>query len=332
MAIRIQRREFFVKLGAAAAWPRPLAAQEDRIQRVGALIAYSEGDPEAQAWLAAFRQQFHKLGWIEGRNVRVDTRWATDVESRQRFAKELVALRPNVILTHTTSATVAVQQETRIIPIVFVQVSDPIGSGLVAGLPRPGGNITGFITMEPAMAGKWVELLKEIAPHVARVASLFNPTTAAPYISGYLSYFKAAATSLAVESVLAPVHDRSELESIVAAQAHQASCGLIVMPDPSMTAYRAEIIALADRYRLPVISPYRYYTEFGGLLSYGNDIRDNYQRAATYVDRILKGEKPSDLPVQIPVKFELAINLKTAKALGLTVPPRLLALADEVIE
>src|SRR5262245_60031927 len=240
MAIHIQRRELIVTLcGAAAAWPRPLCAQEDRIQRVGALIAYSESDPEAQAWLAAFRQQFHKLGWIEGRNIRVDTRWATDVESRQRFAKELVALRPNVILTHTTSATVAVQQETRIIPIVFVQVSDPIGSGLVASLPRPGGNITGFITMEPAMAGKWVELLKEIAPHVARAASLFNPTTAAPYIGGYLSYFKAAATSFGVDAVLAPVHDRSELESIVAAQAHQASCGLIVMPDPSMTAYRA---------------------------------------------------------------------------------------------
>ena len=329
----MKRRAFITLLGgAAAAWPLAARAQQaDRMRRIGALIAYAEGDSEAQAWFAAFREQFQKLGWTEGLNIRIDTRWATDVESRQRFAKELVALRPGAILAHTTAATVAVQEETGTIPIVFVQVADPIGSGLVASLPRPGGNITGFMTMEPAMAGKWVELLKEIAPRVTRVASLFNPTTA-PYVGAYLNHFQAAARSFAVEAIPAPVHNRSELESIVATQAHDPSGGLIVMPDPSMTTYREEIIALADRYRLPVVSPYRYYTELGALLSYGNDVRDNYRRAATYVDRILKGEKPSDLPVQIPVKFELVINLKNAKALGITVPPTLLARADEVIE
>jgi putative ABC transport system substrate-binding protein len=330
----MRRREFITLIGGgtAAAWAFTVRAQEpERMRRIGALIAYAEGDSEAQAWLAAFREQFQKLGWTEGRNIKIDMRWATDVESRQRFAKELVALRPGVILAHTTSATVAAQQATRTIPIVFVQVADPIGGGLVTSLPRPGGNITGFMTMEPAMAGKWVELLKEIAPRVTRVAFLFNPTTA-PYVRPYLDYFKTAARSFAVEPIPAPVHDRSDLESIVAAQAHEPSGGLMVMPDPSMTAHRAEIISLADRYRLPVIAPYRYYTELGGLLSYGNDIRDNYRRAATYVDRILKGEKPRDLPVQIPVKFELVINLKTAKALGLEVPFHLQQLADEVIE
>jgi len=328
------RRRNFISLvgGAAAAWPLAARTQQpQRMRRIGVLIAYAQGDTEAQAWIAAFRDQLQKLGWTEDHNIRIDMRWATDAESRQRFAKELVAVQPSAIFAHTTSATVAIQEETRTIPIVFVQVADPIGSGLVASLPRPGGNITGFMTMEPAMAGKWVELLKEIAPRVTRVASLFNPTTA-PYVGAYLNHFQAAARSFGVEALPAPVHNRSELESIVAAQAHEQSGGLIIMPDPAMTAYRNEIIALADRYRLPVVSPYRFYTELGALLSYGNDIRDNYRRAATYVDRILKGEKPSDLPVQIPVKFELVINLKTVKALGLTVPQTLQVAADEMIE
>ena len=210
-------------------------------------------------------------------------------------------------------------QQTRTIPIIFVNVVDPVGSGFVASFPRPGGNVTGFILMEPTMAGKWLELLKEIAPRVNRVAFLFNPATA-PYAEYYLNPFKAAAASFAVEAIVAPVRDTSELESVVAAQAREPNSGLIVMPSAFMNVHRAEIISLAARYRLPAVYAFRFFAELGGLLSYGNDFLDNYRRAATYADRILKGAKPSELPVQAPVKFELVINLKTAKALGLDVP------------
>ena len=222
-------------------------------------------------------------------------------------------------------------QETRTIPIVFAILADPVGSGFVASFPRPGGNVTGFILMEPTMAGKWLELLKEVAPGVARVACLFNPATA-PYAEYYLNPFKAAAPSFGVEAIPAPVRDTSELESVIAAQAREPNGGLIVMPDSFLNVHRAEIISLAARYRLPTVYPWRFFAELGGLLSYGNDMHDNWRRAATYADRILKGAKPSELPVQAPVKFDLVINLKTAKALGLDVPPTLLARADEVIE
>jgi putative ABC transport system substrate-binding protein len=329
----MRRREFITLLGgAAAAWPRAARAQQDeRMRRIGVLMAHAESDPEGQAFVAAFREGLQKLGWTEGRNIRIDTRWAAEVELMQGFAKELIALRPDLILANNTPTTAAVLQQTSTIPIIFTVVADPVGSGFVASFPRPGGNVTGFNVSEPTLAGKFLELLKEIAPHVARVAMLFNPATT-PYRDIYLNPFKAAAASFAVEAITAPVHDRSELESVVAAEASRPNSGLIVMPDGFMNVHRAEVISLAARYRLPAVYPYRFFAELGGLLSYGPDQVDNFRRAATYADRILKGAKPSDLPVQAPVKFELVINLKTAKALGLDVPLLLQQRADEVIE
>jgi putative ABC transport system substrate-binding protein len=285
------------------------------MRRIGVLMGYAENDSEAQAWVAAFREGLQKLGWTEGRNTKIDTRWATpgDAEAMQRFAKELVALQPDLILSHTTPTTTALLQQTRTIPIIFANVGDPVGSGFVASFPRPGGNVTGFNVSEPTQAGKWVELLKEIAPRVAKVAMLFNPATAT-YAEYWLNPFKAAAASFAVEAIAAPVHDRSELEPVIAAQAGEPNGGLIVMPDSFPIAHRVEITSLAARYRLPAVYPYRFFAELGGLLSYGVDLTDNFRRAATYADRILKGAMPSELPVQAPVKFDLVINLKTAKA------------------
>jgi putative ABC transport system substrate-binding protein len=329
----LRRREFITLLGGAAAWPLAARAQQpDRMRRIGVLMAYAESDPEGQAFVAAFREGLQKLGWTEGGNIRIDTRWATpDVQSIQRFAKELVALQPDLMLSPNTPTTAALLQQTRTIPIIFVNVADPIGSGFVASLPRPGGNVTGFITMEPTMAGKWLELLKEIAPRVVRVALLFNPATAT-YIDIYLKPFKAAASSFGVEAIAAPVRDMTEFESVVATQAREPNGGLIVAPDIFMNVHRAEVVELAARHRLPAVYPFRFFPELGGLLSYGNDLIDNFRRTATYADRILKGEKPSELPVQFPVKFELVINLKTANALGLDVPLQLQQRADEVIE
>jgi putative tryptophan/tyrosine transport system substrate-binding protein len=330
----MRRREFITLVGGAVvAWP--LAAQAEQpggMRLIGVLMGYAESDPEAQAQIAAFREGLQKLGWAEGSNIRIDTRWAVpaDAESMQRFAKELVALQPDLILSSTTPTTVALLRQTRTIPIIF-NVADPVGSGFVASLARPGGNVTGFNVSEPGLAGKWLELLKEIAPRVARVAMLFNPATAT-YAEYWLNPFKAAAPSFAVEATAAPVRDRSEFESVIAAQARDPNGGLIVMPDSFPIAHRVEITSLAARYRLPVVYPFRSFAENAGLLSYGVDLTDNFRRAATYADRILKGAKPSELPVQAPVKFELVINLKTAKALGLDVPLHLQQLADEVIE
>jgi putative tryptophan/tyrosine transport system substrate-binding protein len=328
------RRRDFIGLagGALAAWPLAAHAQQpDRVRRIGMLMPVAESDPEAQAWIAAFREKLRQVGWTEGRNIRIDTRWGPDAESRQRSAKELVALQPDLILSQSTPNTAALLQQTRTIPIVFVQVTDPVGSGFITSIPRPGGNVTGFITIEQTMAGKWLELLKEIAPRVNRVAFLFNPATAT-YAEFFLSSFKTAAASLAVEAIVAPVRGTSELEPVIAAQARAPNGGLIVMPDPFMVAHRAEVTSLAARYRLPIISPFRFYTELGALLSYGNDTTDSWRRAASYADRILKGAKSSELPVQAPVKFVLTINLKTAKTLGLDVPMLLQQRADEVIE
>jgi putative tryptophan/tyrosine transport system substrate-binding protein len=329
----MRRRDFITVVGSAAAWPLiAVAQQSDRMRRIGVLMGFAESDPEGQALVAAFREGLQQLGWTEGRNVRIDYRWtALDKELMQRFAKDLVALQPDVILTQSTPATAVLLQQTRTIPIVFGLLADPIGSGFVASFPRPGGNVTGFVTMQPTMGGKWLELLKEIAPRTARVAALFNPATA-PYAEYWLNPFKAAAASFAVQAIVASVHDASELESVVAAQAHEPNGGLIVMPDTFMNEHRSEITTLAARYRLPAVYPYRAFAESGGLLSYGDVLVDNFRRAASYVDRILKGEKPSELPVQAPVKFELVINLKTAKALGLDVPVHLQQRADEVIE
>jgi len=331
----MRRRDFVTLLGGAAVtWPFTARAQQaDPMRRIGALMAYSERDPEGQDSVAAFREGLQTLGWTEGRNVRIDTRWATpaDAASAQRFATELVALQPDLILAQSTPITAALLQQTRTIPIVFVNVTDPVGSGFVASFPRPGGNVTGFVEFEPTMSGKWLELLKEIAPRVARVAFLFNPATA-PYAEYYLSPFKAAAASFAVKAIAAPIHDKFELESVVAAQAREPNSGLIVMPSAFTTGHGEEITILAARYRLPAVYAFRFFAELGGLLSYGNDRLDNFRRAVTYADRILKGAKPSELPVQAPVKFELVINLKTAKALGLDVPLHLQQRADEVIE
>jgi ABC-type uncharacterized transport system substrate-binding protein len=328
------RRDFITLLGgAAAAWPAAYAQQPERMRRIGVLMGYAESDSDAQAKVAAFQESLEKLGWVEGHNIRIDTRWPipADADSMQRFAKELVALQPELILSHITPTTAALMQQTRTIPIIFATVSDPVGSGFVASFSRPGGNVTGFTSIEPMMAGKWLELLKEIAPRIARVAFLFNPVTA-PYAEYFLNPLKVAAPSFGVEAIAAPVRDTSELESVVAAQARETNSGLIVTPDSFMDVHRAEVTLLAARFHLPAVYPFRQFSEVGGLLSYGNDQLDNFRRAAVYADRILRGAQPSELPVQAPVKFELVINLKTAKALGLEVPPTLLARADEVIE
>src|SRR5436190_2354370 len=331
----MRRRELITLLGGAmVSWPLAARAQQpDRVRRIGVLMGFAENDSQAQTMIAAFREGLQKLGWTEGRNTRIDTRWTTpaDAVSRQRFAKELVALQPDVILSHITPTTAALLQQTRTIPIVFATVSDPVGSGFVASFPQPGGNVTGFTSIEPTMPSKWLQLLQEIAPSVSRVAFLFNPATA-PYAEFFLNPLKAAAKSLGVEAVAAPVHDTSELEFVIAAQGREPNSGLIVAPDSFMDVHRAEIASLAGRYRVLAVYPFHQFAQVGGLLSYGNDQLDNYRRAAAYVDRILRGAKPSELPVQAPVKFELVINLKTAKALGLTVPQSILQRADEVIE
>jgi putative ABC transport system substrate-binding protein len=330
---RLRRREFLGAFGAAVAWPVSVRAQEPGgMRRIGVLMAFAEGDPGGQARVAAFREGLEKRGWTEGRNVRIETRWGTaDVASIRRAAKELVALQPDLILSNSTPTTAALLQQTRTIPIVFAVVSDPVGSGFVASFPRPGGNVTGLTNIEPTMAGKWLELLREMAPRIKRAAILFNPTTAT-YADDYLKAFKTAAASFGVEPVIASVRDRSGLEPVISAHAREPNAGLVVMTDSFTSAHAAEITALAARYRLPAIYPFRFFAELGGLLCYGNDLLDSFRRAAEYVDRILKGAQPGELPVQAPVKFELVINLKTAKALGLDVPMQLQQRADRVIE
>jgi putative ABC transport system substrate-binding protein len=330
----MRRREFIALVGAAAAWPLAARAQQpDRMRRIGVLMAHPENDPEFQAYVAAFRDGLQKLGWTEGRNIRIDARWGAldDAEARQRSAMELIALKPDLIVTQNTPPTASMLRQTRTIPVVFVVVADPVGSGFVESLARPGGNATGFTIMEPTTTGKWLALLKEIAPRVNRAAFLFNPATT-PYADIYVNPFKAAAASLGLEAVLALVHDSAELNTVIAAQAREPNGGLIVMPDGFLNVHRAEVIVLAARYHLPAVYPWRFFAEQGGLLSYGSEQRGLFRLAATYVDRILKGEKPSQLPVQAPVEYELVINLKTAKALGLTVSHALLTSADQVIE
>jgi putative ABC transport system substrate-binding protein len=308
----------------------PGATAEDAGDRF--LMMYAETDTRGQSFAAAFREGLNELGWTEGRNIQLEYRWATsDPERIERSARELVLSQPALILSSSAPTTATLLKQTRIIPIIFGNLVDPVGSGFVESLSKPGGNVTGFINAEPAMTGKWLELLKTVAPRVTRVAAVFNPD-AAPYIGSYLDAFKAVAASFAVEATAAPVRDRSELETAITAQAREPNGGLMVMPDGFMFAFQAEVTALAARYRIPATYFFRSFAEQGGLLSYGNDIIDNYRRAAIYADRILKGEKPSALPVQSPVKFELVINRKTANALGLDVPPSLLDRANEVIE
>jgi len=314
------------------AWPLAAHAQQsEQMRLIGVLMAWPESDPRAPSWLAAFRDELAKLGWREGNNLRIELRWsAADLDEIKTFAKELVDRRPDAIFSQTTPAITILARETRTVPIVFALVSDPIGSGFGASLAHPRGNITGFTGNDPAIGGKWMELLKEIAPRTARVA-LLSPATA-PQLQFYMPSIKATAASVAVEVSHAPVHTTEELQDVIAAQAHTPGGGLIVMPDAFTSANCDLIIALAARYGVPTIFNDPRHAELGGLIAYGTDFAKLFRQAAEYVDRILKGDKPGELPIEQPTKYELAINLKTAKALGLTIPPSLFARADEVIE
>jgi putative tryptophan/tyrosine transport system substrate-binding protein len=329
MAMR--RRDCILLIcGVAATWPLTVRAQQlDRVRRIGVLMGYAD---DWAASVAAFREELRKLGWTEGRDIEIDTSRATaDVDSMKRFAKELVALQPDFIVTVSTPATATMLQQTSTIPIIFVLVADPVGSGFVTNLSRPGGNVTGFTPIVGSLGGKWVELLKEIAPRLTRVTLLFNPPTAT-FVEGYLNPFKAAAAARGMDALVAPVHDMPEIEHLLATQARELNTGLVVIPDVFTVNHRAEITSLAARFLIPAVYWSRSFAELGGLISYGPYIVDEFRRAASYADRILKGAKPSELPVQAPTKYELVINLKTAKALGLDVPPSLLATADDVIE
>ena len=330
----MRRREFILLVGgAAAAWPLAAYAQQtERMRRIGVVVAYAESDPEAQTRVTAFRQALGGLGWIEGRNVTMEYRWgAGDVDRARAFATELVSLKPDIILAHGTPAVTALRAVTRTIPVVFVSVIDPVGAGHVQSLARPGGNITGFGTFEPEIGGKWLELLKEVAPGLKRVAGISDPT-----FKGFAGVWSAIETmaprfGLAVTSVSFHA-STDDLEAAVAAFAQEPGGGLIVLPTALNAVHRHRILSAASRNRLPAIYGFRFYATDGGLMSYGVDTVDLFRRGAFYVDRILKGENPAELPVQAPTKFELVINLKTAKALGLTIPPKLLFTPDEVIE
>jgi putative tryptophan/tyrosine transport system substrate-binding protein len=329
----MRRRIFISLLGSAAiTWPCSARAQQaERIRRIGVLMPLAENDQEAQVRVAAFRAALQKLGWTDGRNVRINIRWAAgDPDLLRAYATELVGMTQDVLLVSGSSAAVALQQTSRTAPIVFVQVGDPVGAGLVASLARPGGNITGFATYEQAIGVKWLELLKEMAPRVSRVAVVYDPAN--PGGSLYLREIETAAPSFGVQLSPSSVRAAAEIERAISTFAGQPNGGLIVVPAPTTNSYRGLIIALAARYRLPAVYPYRFYVTDGGLASYGFENIDLWRRAASYVDRILKGEKPADLPVQQANKFELVLNLKTAKALGLDVLPKLRARADEVIE
>jgi putative ABC transport system substrate-binding protein len=330
----MRRRNFIRLLGGAAAWPLAAPAQQDgRVRRIGVLMGYEENDPEARAMLSAFTQGLMELGWSDGRNARIDVRWgAGNVERMQAVAKELVNLQPDLILANTTPVTAALQRMTRTIPIVFVVVGDPVGSGFVASFPRPGGNITGFVNEEPATGAKRLQLLTEIAPAVKRVAMMFNPDTAADRGSYYLPAFESAAQSLGVEPIVAPVHSDAEIETVVVALGREPRGGLVVMNDGFMFVHRARIISSADANKVPSVYYDASFAREGGLLGYGSDRRDIFRRSALYIDRILHGARPTELPVQAPVKFEMTLNAGAANALGPTVPASIRLLAEEVIE
>jgi putative ABC transport system substrate-binding protein len=327
------RRRDFIRLlgGAAAAGPVAVRAQQDgRVRRVGVLMGVAN-DLVGQSYLTPFRRELQELGWTDGGNVRIYDRWtAGDANSVRVYAAELLSLKPDVILVSGNRTLTALQQETRAIPTVFVGLVDPVGQGFVASMARPGDNLTGFTNFEAAIAGKWLEILKEIATRVSRVALMFHPDNAST--TDYLRRVELVAPSFAVEPIVALVRDAAEVERAIEAFAGEPNSGLLVLPDNITIVHRDLIVALAAKHRLPAVYPYRYFVTGGGLISYGPDQVDQYRRAAGYVDRILKGEKPADLPVQAPTKYELVVNFKTAKALGLTVPPSILLRADEVIE
>jgi putative ABC transport system substrate-binding protein len=327
----MQRREFITLLSSAVAWPLAARAQQrERMRRIGVLMNFTSDDPVSQDRLAAFVQGLQELGWTVGRNLQIDYRWgAGNVERYRTFAAELVALTPDVLVTAGAPAVEALQRATRTVPIVFTNVTDPVGGGLVASLARPGGNTTGLTLSEYGLSGKWLELLKEIAPRVTRAAVLRDPVAVG---IGQFAAIQAVAPSLQMELSPVDVRDASEIERAVTAFAGRPNGGLIATSSAPTAIHRELIIALATRHKLPAVYPFRYHVTSGGLISYGPDTLDQYRLAARYVDRILKGEKPADLPVQAPTKYELVINLKTARALGLEVPATLLARADEVIE
>jgi putative ABC transport system substrate-binding protein len=330
----IRRRDALKLLGgAAASWPKGAWAQQnERVRRIGVLMQFREDVPEVAGWVGAFREELQKLGWIEGRNLRSDYRWGgTDSAALKRFAREIVLSKPDVIVSSSSLTTTILKPETTTIPIIFTNIVDPVGQGLVSSLSRPGSNITGFVNLEPSVSGKYVELLKELVPRLQRIAIFFNPATT-PYSDIYLKPFEAAARALGVEAIATPVRDLAELDAVMAAQAQRPNAGLIAMPSGFASGNYKEIAALTLRHKLPMVTTVLAGAHHGALLAYGNDIIDNYRRAASYVDRILKGEKPAGLPVQFPIKFRMAINLKTAKALGLDVPLFFQQRADEVIE
>ncbi len=330
----MKRREFITVTAAGAIiWPLTTRAQQaSRTRLVGVVMSYNKNQQEVQAWLTAFNETMEKLGWVEGKNIKFEYRWpGNDATLIGQAAKEVVALQPDLILSPSSPATVFLLKYTHDIPVVFVNVVDPVGQGFVASLSHPGGNATGLVNLEASMAGKWIELLKQVQPALARVAIPFNPVSA-PYADFYLDTLKTSAPTFGVEVVSGAVADMKALESFIAAQAREPNTGIIPMPSSFSSGHTGEIAAIIARYRLPALYPIRSFAAAGGLLSYGNDVTDNYRRAAIFVDRILKGEKPSELPVQFPTKFTLVINLKTAKAFGLNVPLPLQASADEVIE
>jgi putative ABC transport system substrate-binding protein len=327
----MRRREFIGLVGGAATWPIAARAQQgERVRRIGVLLSTHEGDRQRRAQLAAFVQRLTELGWAGGRNASLDVRWtAGNVDAARKYATELVALGPDVIVTDTSFDVAAVQQATRTVPIVFGGVIDPVGNGLVDSLARPGGNTTGFTAFEYAIAAKWIELLKEVAPRVTRAVVLRDPTTAAGI--GQFAAIQATAP-FGVELSAVDLHDAAAIEPAVAAFARDENGGLVMTASPFGANHPDVIPMLAARYKLPAVYPWRYFMNAGGMMSYGSDLVSQFRSAAQYVDRILKGEKPADLPVQTPTKYELVINLKTAKALGIEVPPTLLVRADEVIE
>ena len=331
MRTGMRRRDFMAILGGAAAWPLASVAQQSAPRRLGILMAYASTDVEAKARVDAFIAELAKLGWSDGKNIQLDYRWSGGDTGRiATHAAELVATKPALILAATTPVVRALLKETRSIPIVFLSVSDPVGDRFVESLAQPGGNATGFINIEASMAGKWVELAKELSPGLARVCIIFNPKTAAGAGKYFMPPFRTAAQSMQLEPVALSVQDPAELERAVASVGKASA--LIVMPDSYNVVHRGRISALAAQHRVPAVYPYRYMATEGGLMSYGVDLTDMYRRAASHADRILRGRHPRELPIQAPVKFELVINNRAARQLGIEVPPRLLARADEIIE
>jgi putative ABC transport system substrate-binding protein len=330
----VRRRDFILLVGGTVvSWPRSTHAQQSAsVRRIGVLLGNAKDSVQALTGLKAFTEALGELGWVDGHNVRIELRWAAaDLARMQEYANELVGLSPDVIFATTTPVVAELARATQKIPIVFTLVSDPVGSGFVASFPRPGHNITGFVNLESSLSGKWIEMLKDILPHIARATLMYNPTIA-PYFDYYLKPFETAARALGIEPIAAAVHTRDDIERAFSAIATRPDVGVAVMPDAFLGDNHRFIIALAKQNRVPTIYPYEYEVAAGGLICYGIDATDLYRRSADYVDRVLKGAKPADLPVQLPTRFQMAVNLKTAKALGIAVPLGLLNAADEVIE